>query len=610
MDLEILKKLGKRAFIQSLRPYNGQINQSVAIFGLDTEYIPYEGKASDLICWQLASKDQISLVTNKKLTIKNLFQEAKRQIRQEHYKIYVFVCFFSLAEIQFFNLNEWLVSEFKGKYRLTQSYGDGQLQIVDLANWYPKQKLEVVAKLWGYEKLDYPIVEKVEAIARGELTKVELLHDPEFRKYAKKDAVLNQKIYTELRGYFIDKFEVDIVSAMTPAGTSASMFRKGIMKTIDQRDTVLRSMALGCCWGGRMEAIYRGEIDDVYEYDATGHHPSSAMALYKLPRGTDWKRTNNLRSWLSGISGVGKVYFKFPDDELYPCLPIYHQDALLYPLEGVSFCTVSEVLKAKEQGASLILYTGYYYNDGVNILAKYLEKLQTVRNHSTDSAERQLLKLLSNSIIGKFFQKSIGVDLVKVQKYAEEKQIPVEEAMRVEGVDFGDGEVKVGSCFYPEWYALILGKARATISTQVRKHNALIISSDSFVTTEYLGETFTEEDITYNLKAKGILISYRTRFYRVGDKLAHHAVHSLKASEEVLSSFKEEGRFKYGYFRITHLREAWRDKKVFGSRVFKPMTVELGFDYKRRLLEDGTTKPWKDLGERDEFLESLKKGGN
>ena len=51
-----------------------------------------------------------------------------------------------------------------------------------------------------------------------------------------------------------------------------------------------------------------------------------------------------------------------------------------------------------------------------------------------------------------------------------------------------------------------------------------------------------------------------------------------------------------------HLREAWRDKKPFGSRVYKPMTVGLGFDYKRKLLENGDTLAWGSTKEQDEFF--------
>jgi len=605
---ELIEKFGKKAFVQSIKPYHGKISDEVAVFGLDTEYVPVDNQPSKLICWQLASDFGVKLISGKKLSLKEMYIEAKKMVKQKRYKTYVFVVYFAIAELQFLDVNDWVVSEFKGKYRFSQRYGDGRVLIVDLFDWYQHQSLAKVAKLWGLEKMDYPIGETVQKIEKEEMTISELLRDKKFIEYAKVDAVLCQKIYSRLREYFIKEFGVDIVSTMTPANTAASIFRRNLKESIEQHDTKLRKLALQCCWGGRMECLFRGEKELVYEYDATGHHPNSAIALKKLPLESDWEVTTNLNVWLSGISGLGRVYFKFPDDERYPCLPVYHEDALLFPLEGVSRCSVSEVRLAKEKKAKLILLVGYYYKDGTTILTESLRRFQDIRNKSSDSAERQILKLFSNSIIGKLFQKNSGVDLKKVQAYAKEHEIPFDVAVRLKGVDF-EGEVTVGSCFYPEWYALILGYARANISRQSSIYKALVISSDSFVIEQFLGETLLAEGLTYNLKHQGKLVSYRTRFYRVGEKLAHHAVHSKEAAEDVLNEFKE-GVFSYRYSRFTHLREALRDRKAFGSRKWMPMTTNLGFDFKRRLNEDGTTVPLVNVEERTKLIGGVKNGND
>jgi len=601
MNLDIVRKMGKRAFTQSLNPYKGTKADGVFIFGLDTEFVPHIDKASELICWQLAGDTQVKLIKHRKLSIDNLCKEALRMVNENELKTLVFVCYFSLAEIQFFNLWEWQLSEFKGRYRLKQNYGLYELLIMDLADWYPFQKLTNVAKLWGFEKLEYPIEEKVVAIEKGDLTKRELLNDPVFVEYAKHDAVITQKIYKQMREYFFG-FGVDIVRTLTPAATSASMFRMNITTPIGQRDTVLRTLSLQCCWGGRMECLFRGTKPHVFEYDATAHHPSSVIALGVLPLEKDWKRTQSLSNWLSSISGIGKVYFKFPSDERFPCLPIMMEDALVYVKEGVSYCSVSEAKLAKKKNAKMILLDGSCYRSGTPLLADYLSEVQGIRNTSDDPAQRELLKLLSNSIIGKFFQKNTGIDLRKVQKYADKQGIPYDVAIKVKGVDFGEGEVTVGSCFYPEWYSLILGYARASISEVASLHNALIISSDSFVTEEDLGEEFDFAGIHFRKKAEGELIAYRTRFYRVGEKIAHHAVHNKTAANEVLSLFHEDHEFGYVHSRILHLRESWQTKKPFGSRIMRNMTTNLGFDNKRKLLLDGTTEAWGSTEERSKFM--------
>jgi len=387
-----IERLGKGAFLQSIRPYKGREFNAV-IFGLDSEYVPRLNEASEFISWQLATKKQVKLFTSD-LSLENLYSEAQTMLGEdgvacEHLKTWVLVVYFSLAEVQFFNLEDWNLSEYKGKYRLRQHFHRRTLMLVDLIDWFPHQPLKNVAKLWGFEKADYPIGEKVEQIVKGELTKEELLKDPAFIEYAKNDAVLTQRIYSLMREKFSRK-GVDIVGSMTPAQTSACMFRQKIKDKIEQTDTALRKLALSCCWGGRMECLFRGEMEQCFEYDATGHHPNSAIALSLFPLEQDWKKTPSLTEWLSGVSGLGKVYFKFPEDELFPCLPIFHNNALLFPLEGVSFCTVSEVKLAKELGARLILLDGYFYKTGTKLLTEYLKMLQDIRNNSEDPAERQL----------------------------------------------------------------------------------------------------------------------------------------------------------------------------------------------------------------------------
>lgn len=593
---ELLKRMGKKAFVQSIRPYKGQIFDGVEIFGLDTEYVPRLDKASELICWQLASSREVRILT-KPLSIENLYKEAKRQIKEPR-KHYVFVSFFSMSELQFFNLDEWQLSEFKGRYRVKQTYGDGQLMVVDLADWFPSTSLSAVGELWKCRKLEYPIGKKVEAIARGELTKRELLVDPAFREYASNDAVIQRAIYEKMRNYFLG-LGVDIVSTMTPANTSASMFRQGLSEAIGQKNTDLRELSLQACWGGRMECVFRGERPEVFEYDAVAHHPSSTIALGKLPLEKDWVKASSLKELVSGIGGVAHVYFRFPATEVYPCLPVYHDGCLMFPLEGTSYCAVSEIRLALSKKAKVMLLQGYYYKNGITALADYLRSIQALRNSAKDGAERQMLKLISNSVIGKLFQKKMGTDLALVQAYALEHQLPYEEALKLEGVEFGDKtRITLGSCFYPEWYSLILGYARANIGEAASRHHALMISSDSLVVTENLGESFELGGITYTLKVKGSYVGYRTRFYRVGDKLAHHAVHNKEAAKEVLCSFLTTDEFAYKAKRYRHLKESWRDGTPFGSSLIRNMIVKLCFDNKRSLLPTGWSVPHRFVEEK------------
>ena len=203
MRVELVRAMGKRAFVQSLKPYRATKASGVRIFGLDTEYVPREGKASELLTWQLAGENRVVVHKRKKLNIASLYEESEKMLSEvegEVIKTLVYVTYFSLAEIQFFDLTDWIISEFKGKYKLKQHFNGKVMSIIDLADWYPGRKLEEVAKMWGEKKAEYPIGEKVEAIAAGKLTRAELLADPKFMNYARRSIVPGEKVlYTILQ---------------------------------------------------------------------------------------------------------------------------------------------------------------------------------------------------------------------------------------------------------------------------------------------------------------------------------------------------------------------------------------------------------------------------
>jgi len=82
----------------------------------------------------------------------------------------------------------------------------------------------------------------------------------------------------------------------------------------------------------------------------------------------------------------------------------------------------------------------------------------------------------------------------------------------------------------------------------------------------------------------------------------------MKASQEVLKSFLPDlgvHEYKYGYERFRHLKESWKNNYAFGSRTFRPMSVGLGFDYKRKFdngFGQGWSEPWATTEDRKQFM--------
>jgi hypothetical protein len=473
--------------------------------------------------------------------------------------------------------------------------------VVDLNHWFPREKLSKVAELFGVKKLDYPIVEKMNKIRDGKISVSTVTDNDEFREYAINDAVITAQIFNKIREFFLG-YGIDILNTITAAGTSAALFRSKYVTTgITQFNTNLRRLAMLSSWGGRTECFYRGKMSKCINYDAYAHHPSSALCLGVLPMSGDWHRVSRMRDWLKMKGGLGCVSFKYPAGERYPCLPVYDDGNLLFPLEGESYCSLEEVKEAVGNGAKVSIVNAYGYNNGTDCLQGYLAWLAGLRAQETTDVGSRMWKLMMNSIVGKLFQKSLdSYDLNAVAAYAHEHRIPPSVAMQIIGLPV-NRRITVGSCFYPEWYALILGYARANISRLVRINNALMVSSDSLIISHKL-EGVTDQ-IKYSEKGKGVYVGYRCKLYRIGNKLAHHGVHNKTIAGSMLEKFlADEQDVLYDVSHIVMLKEAWRQNLPFGVNMQKYMSVSSTYDYKRKLLADGWTVPWKNTAERSDFL--------
>lgn len=607
---EEIKAFGRRAFSQSIKPLKENPRYAdPLIIGLDTEYFEGDDGRNTLVSWQIGWDMERSDIYTTPLTLESLCKKLPESATE------VFIAtFFVTAEAQFFLTNKWKVSEYKGKYSFDVLAGNVNIHVLDVSIWFQKQGLKDVAPIFGLQKLEFDIVTKMAEYKekRKKLGKrkadVWLLSDKEFVDYAVNDAVVTGEIFRRMREIVLSDYDVDLLHFRTPAATSGAAFRlRYVQDSIGNTDWPLRIQSLKSCWGGRSECFYRGMVDEVYTYDASAHHPSSCMALGVLPREREWIQTFKVDDLSKAISGICKVAFKFPNDARYPCLPVVSGSSLIFPLTGQSDCTVSEVKLALDMGADITILKCWVYDRGTDIVQRFFAELMEKRKQSKNTAESVMFKLLMNSIVGKLFQKNRELDLQKVRDYAEKNQIPVEVALDV--VKSETRYTTVGSMFYPEWYALILGRARANIGRLAWEKQALMISSDSVVLRQKLDDSFMFDGVPYKKEKQGQYVAYRAKFYRVGEKLAHHALHDKNVASTVLKEILDIDSVDYEKRHIVKLRESYRRHLSFGSTVTQHMSASLDYDYKRILLDDGSTIPWKSSEERESWLERRKHEG-
>lgn len=599
----LAKNILREYFTQSLHPRRDyKKHPSACILGFDTEY---DSKTNELVCYQLSYQGYAKLFLPP-LNWDALYQSIAQILRERDmghsrrkFRSFILATYFSIAEAQHLNIldisvriDEWG----NGNYDFTKSYPSKNqtVRICDIQQWFRGMGLAKVAPYFGVKKLEYDVENVTKAC----------LAEPHFIDYAKNDAVITEHILIELRKRYLDKFNVDIIRTKTPANTSAIIFLKDYLKEhIEQPDIKLRRLTLLCSWGGNNQSFVRGVKNGKFKmYDANSMYPNSCIRLGLLPRKQDWCKTGSLMEFLSSSNkgGICKVGFRFADDCNYPCLPVYSQQlrALVYPLAGVSYCTLAEVRLAKRMGAKLTLYQAYYYREGIDYLAKFLADMLLLKQQASVEGNEpavQMYKLNMNSIIGKFTQKTVKRDINDLIKYSHEQGIPLDHLVTFRNMPVSK-RVNLGSIFYPEWNTLILGYARATIAEAFAKYDALIGTTDSFVTEQAVPSRVKVNGIWFDLKLKAdYLIALRTRVYCLYQTKelkykAHHGIHNRQQAESVIAKavnkevdgyVKDRPFISYEAKHIIKLREAILHHKKLGQSLIDDKRFFANWDNKR-----------------------------
>jgi len=381
----------------------------------------------------------------------------------------------------------------RGKYRL---------KILDLYGYFARG-LEKVGELVGLPKVEFDTSQIHLIIKR----------DPDlFEAYAKRDAEICAKAFTELRERFLRDFEIDILKYPTTASLAGAIFRLKSLKEPNapfkmvpksskrqkasgewvetfswvpefagSRD--IRYMALKCYWGGRTECYARGYLKGKFEYrDIISIYPSASM-LQPLPnKDTKWIRFDSLKEAMP-LEGFCRVRFEFPAECKYPCLPVMpvKPEKLFFPWSGESYCTLTELRTALELGAKIREIEGYGFkpsqserNHALKEFMSYFLRLK--ESEPEGSLMREMWKLIMNSLIGKFHQTSPEYDENYMLSFMQKTGLR----------DLSDPKLRrylykppvVGPCWAPEWATLITGKARALMAEFISK-GSLFCSTDS-----------------------------------------------------------------------------------------------------------------------------------
>lgn len=625
MEPDLIEKLGRKAFQQHFRRIGApHVKGRLALVGFDTEYT---SDGAELLSVQLTHHGRELYKTfepGEFLTLESLGGYARELMAEEWAymdRVYL-ISYWSTAELSMIKSPWWRDARVKRVHSAEVYNVDWQtpdkkrLMVYDLWHFFFPKPLRVVAKAFGFEKLDWD---------RAHVTRADL-DSPRFREYAMRDSHIAEGIMRQLRGAY-RKFGVDILATKTPAGASMAVYRSRYMKQdAEQRDLTLRRLAMRANKGGIAEAFACGRLEadpgEVWQqWDADSLYPNAAINLGALPfRPPDWRHAQEEPP--PGTEGVCKVRFTFPEGENYPCLPVVVEGGGMgFPSAGVSYCTVAEARVAQSFGAALDWQAVYYYHPAECDSSFQRFMLDMVREKkaadaSGDQARRIVSKNVMNTGIGKMSQRRRGLDVEELKKMAEEMGVPVELLLDPSFKLDEKSRQEPGECWMPEFHALILGKARALMWPLIRASRSLVTSTDSIIcgsaTARAIGLRGADVDAsaTYGplgLKLEGqgdVLTIVRQRLYSLGwrsligwgdgkRKVAHHAVHAgPDISEALIANTPLGEQRKYATRKKGTLRDAIRGRRAFGEFYSRPMTYNATWGGKRQLLPDGTTRPW------------------
>jgi hypothetical protein len=562
------------------------------IVGFDTEYT---SEGAELLSFQLSWNGNSSFTVCKSLTIAKL-AKAVLALGVPRGSEVMLVSYFSLAELQFLPVKREAYS--------WREYGSGSLDcsfyseesaltlhVFDLARFFDKQSLAKVAQSFGLKKLDWN---------RTKVTHADIKRKG-FKEYAINDAELCVEIVSQLRSEFAP-YGIDPIHEKTAASTAASVFRRGwVTTTLESGNSRARLAGMKACWGGRAEACARGEFEKVYEYDLKSAYPNAAISLREMPVQGSWIECRSLRKLLEMQGGFASVRFSFPRSTRYPSLPVILPDCQLYPLEGAEWVTLDEIRYAISCGASIQITEAWGYKKGTTVLRDYLQEILAKRA-TAEGAQKVALKLLANSLIGKFAQRVSDINVDELRSIAEKEGIDVDDLGKMTRAELQalglNPATRVGAVFMPEWNALITGRVRARIGQLAAETNAIYIATDAVWCTEPISKLPPDLE----LKRSGPAIVARTRLGLIdgeGEEEPHVAHHSIWNRRAAIGSLRnlEEPRKRYLIRKPIKLRESIRKGVNVGTWEKSFRIADTSWDCKRRLLDDGSSEPWRNADE-------------
>lgn len=426
------------------------------------------------------------------------------------------------------------------------------IRFLDTMNYSP-MSVEKLGKFIGIEKLGKPAF-------LGQIPQ-----SPEQWNELEAYNINDSRISYEFMKFFIPAVEsLGCTFKPTIAATAMSGFRNKYLKDkyYIHDEKVLRDQ-LNALYGGHTEAICRGPIMNMNYYDINSLYPSMMQMMeYPDPNSLRIVHSNNI-SKIMLYHGVSDCTVDVPYMK-HPVLPVHYRQKTLFACGKLrGWWTHVELRRALELGCTITeVRETHYYTRTCRPFVEFVNDMYAMRLlfQKQNNPMQLVVKLIMNSLFGKFGQKWIGKDNILHESLVDAKDIESWVSFDHVGHYFlfkKDG--KPSSFSVPVWACYVTAYGRLRLHDYLLSHDVVYCDTDSIVTVDMIETSSALGDLKLEMRiVEGVVI--RPKMYAfVDDKNKEYV--KIKGLGRRLSYMEFNGLFKSPYIqytKFTKIRESIR----------------------------------------------------
>ena len=315
------------------------------------------------------------------------------------------------------------------------------------------------------------------------------------------------------------------LKATSPASAMDLFKRKYLAYPLKQPYAV--NVLFKAYYGGRCEAFQRGYFNEkFYYYDVNSLYPKKMLDT-DFPHPNFLKTVNVCQKTFLDYEGISYISFSVGKIK-YPILPrVYNVagfDKLVFGIgENIKgWYTHIEIRKALELGYKLNkVYKTYYSTKTINIFKDYVTDLYGRRSSlkNEHSILEIVLKLMLNSLYGKFGQKNSISELVNISDLTYKELVELQEKLKPVAEGFFYIEKSTFASFTnPYFCSYVTGGARI-LMIDLFNQGTIYTDTDSIITTIKIKKNISDKlgDLKLEYKCdQGYFV--KSKFY-----MLHHA---------------------------------------------------------------------------------------